>query len=214
MELPGLIDSHVHANSASMHEFDHPIPEMETIADVLAYVKSRTEAVPEGGWIIVRQVFITRLKEPRYPTRAELDAVAPKHPVMFSPGPDAMLNSLALKESGIDKDFQVTGAGQIEKDPATGELTGMLRSCGRYVKSKPSGKTASPEERLKRLTELFHDYNSVGLTTVADRNANKDDIARYQQLREQDELSVRMMVSHGVDGSGKVSAVQETIREI
>src|SRR4051794_1332249 len=33
--LPGLIDSHVHPTSACMHEFDHPIPEMETIQDVL-----------------------------------------------------------------------------------------------------------------------------------------------------------------------------------
>lgn len=214
MVLPGLIDSHVHANSASLHEFDHPIPAMETIADVLAYIKSRTAAVPAGSWIVVRQVFITRLREPRYPTRAELDEVAPRHPVVFSTGPDSMLNSLALKESGIDKDFQVIGAGQIEKDPATGELTGMLRSCGRYVKSKPSNKTPTNEDRLERLKELFRDYNSVGLTTVADRNASSDDIGRYHQLREQDGLSVRMMVSHAVNGSGKVAAVQEKIREI
>lgn len=214
MVLPGLIDSHVHANGASMHEFDHEIPSMETIADVLAYVKSRTQVVPEGSWIVVRQIFITRLREPRYPTRAELDAVAPKHPVVFSTGPDSMLNSLALKESGIDKDFQVTGAGQIEKDPTTGELTGMLRSCGRYVKSKSSSKSATTEQRLARLQELFHDYNSVGLTTVCDRNASESDMARYQQLREQGNLSVRLMMSRAVNGSGKVAAVQETIREI
>jgi predicted amidohydrolase YtcJ len=212
--LPGLIDSHVHANGASMHEFDHEIPSMETIADVLAYVKARTEALPAGTWIVVRQIFITRLREPRYPTRAELDAVAPQHPVVFSTGPDSMLNSLALKESGIDKDFKVTGAGQIEKDPTTGELTGMLRSCGRYVKSKSSGKSATTEQRLARLQELFHDYNAVGLTTVCDRNAGESDIARYQQLREQGNLSVRMMMSRAVNGSGKVSAVQETIRQI
>ena len=40
--LPGLIDSHVHPGSASMHEFDHPIPVMESIADVLAYVPTKT----------------------------------------------------------------------------------------------------------------------------------------------------------------------------
>ena len=52
-----------------MHEFDHPVPDMETIADVLAYIKSRAAALPEGSWISVRQIFITRLKEQRYPTR-------------------------------------------------------------------------------------------------------------------------------------------------
>src|SRR5436853_2257997 len=84
--LPGLIDSHTHPTGAAMHEFDHPVPDMETIADVLAYIKSRAAALPEGSWISVRQIFITRLKEQRYPTRAELDEVAPNHPVDFSRG--------------------------------------------------------------------------------------------------------------------------------
>ena len=50
---------------------------------------------------------ITRLKEQRYPTRQELDRVAPKNPVVFATGPDASLNTMALKLSGIDKNFQV-----------------------------------------------------------------------------------------------------------
>src|SRR5205085_9184550 len=90
--LPGLIDSHVHPGGAAMTEFDHPIPDMETVQDVLDYVKGRARALPEGAWIQVRQVFITRLREPRYPTKAELDAAAPKHPVVFSTGPDATAN--------------------------------------------------------------------------------------------------------------------------
>jgi len=71
--LPGLIDSHVHPTNACMEEFDHPIPVMETIADVLAYIKGRAKALAKDEWIEVRQVFITRLREQRYPTRQELD---------------------------------------------------------------------------------------------------------------------------------------------
>ena len=177
--LPGLIDSHVHPTGAAMHEFDHPIPDMETIADVLAYIRSRAAALPEGSWISVSQVFITRLREQRYPTKSELDEAAPKNPVVFSTGPDAMCNSLALKESGIDKDFQVTGSGYIEKDPKTGEPTGLLRSCTRYVKSKSSSKSASTDEKLARLEKLFRDYNAVGLTTVSDRNSSSGAIEQY-----------------------------------
>ena len=39
MVVPGLLDSHSHPTGAAMTEFDHPIPEMETIADVLATSK-------------------------------------------------------------------------------------------------------------------------------------------------------------------------------
>jgi predicted amidohydrolase YtcJ len=211
--LPGLIDSHVHPGSAAMHEFSHPIPEMETIEDVLAYIKSRAEAQEPGTWINVSQIFITRLREPRYPTKAELDAIAPKNPVVFATGPDAMLNSLALAESGIDKDFKVTGTGHLEKD-ANGEPTGLLRSCSRYIKSKSSGKSATAKDRLDRLELLFKDYNSVGLTTVADRHAGFDDVARYQQLKADGRLSVRVRASVGVDNSGSIEATTEKLKEI
>ena len=101
-----------------------------------------------GKWVVVRQVFITRLKEQRYPTRDELDRAAPENPVLFSTGPDASLNSLALKLSGIDKDFKPEGPGKVEKDPRTGEPTGILRNLTRYVKVDRR-RSASPPSRTR-----------------------------------------------------------------
>src|SRR5262249_46003455 len=186
--IPGLIDSHTHPTGAAMTEFDHPIPVMESIADVLDYIRNRAKVVPEGQWIGLSQVFITRLREQRYPTRQELDEAAPKHPVVFSTGPDAALNTLALKLSKIDKDFKVSdgGPGYAEKDPKTGEPTGILRSCTRYVKSRSTdpksddsrftGREGTELDRTERLLQLFSDYNSVGITAIADRNASPGDI--------------------------------------
>jgi predicted amidohydrolase YtcJ len=214
--LPGLIDSHVHPNGACMHEFDHPIPEMESIEDVLNYIKGRAQVVPEGNWIEVHQVFITRLKEQRYPTKDELDRVAPKHPVLFATGPDASVNSLALKLSKIDKDFKVTdgGYGHAEKDPKTGEPTGILRSCTRYVKAQSNGRKATDLDRTERLLALFKDYNSVGITAISDRNASPSDIERYRKIREQEKLNVRIGVSHAVGTIGDVAAVQAKIKKV
>src|SRR5262249_37950184 len=95
--IPGLIDSHVHPTDASMTEFDHAIPEMESIRDVLDYIRARAAALGPGRWIQVSQIFITRLREQRYPSRAELDEAAPRNPVVFATGPDASLNTLALR---------------------------------------------------------------------------------------------------------------------
>jgi predicted amidohydrolase YtcJ len=215
MVLPGLIDSHVHPGAA-MTEFDHPIPQMETIDDVLRYVRSRAQMLGPGKWIEVRQVFITRLKERRYPTRSELDQAAPENPVLFATGPDASLNSLALKLSGIDKDFKVTdgGSGFAEKDPGTGEPTGILRNCTRYVKVQSSGKTAQEEDYYKRTLELFRDYNSVGLTTVADRSANVASLARYQRMLERGDLPVRLAISQNIETLGPLAEIQERIRAV
>jgi predicted amidohydrolase YtcJ len=214
MVLPGLIDSHTHPTGAAMYEFDHPIPEMESITDVLDYIRSRVEVLEDGQWINVSQVFITRLREQRYPTRQELDEAAPNNPVAFRTGPDAALNSLALQLSGIDKDFQAVGSGQVERDPQTGEPTGILRGCTRYIKSSSPPDKATETDRLEQLEKLFADYNASGLTAVADRNAGGGAIRQYQKLREEGRLTVRMMMSHALDADSKLESVIENIRQI
>jgi predicted amidohydrolase YtcJ/ketosteroid isomerase-like protein len=214
--LPGLIDSHVHPSDAAIFEFDHPVPAMESIGDVLAYVKARAAALGPGKWVEVHQVFITRLREQRYPTRAELDEAAPQNPVLFATGPDASLNSLALRLSGIGKDFKVTdgGPGYAEKDATTGAPTGILRGCTRYVKTEPTGKKPTEEDRYRRTLELFRDYNAAGLTSVCDRAAEPDAIARYAKMRDDGELTVRLSVSQHVATIGSLDDIRTRIRQI
>lgn len=214
--VPGLIDSHMHPTGASMTEYDHPIPDMESIADVLAHVRERATVVKEGEWISLSQIFITRLKEQRYPTRQELDEAAPHHPVSFRTGPDCALNSLALKLAGIDRNFQLPEgvAGKVEKDPATGEPTGILRNMNGRIKVKAESKTPTEAERNERLRALFADYNSVGLTTIADRDASFDAIERYRGLRDRGELTVRVRCSQGVGTAGPIEKIEQQIASI
>ncbi|MGQ9576736.1 MAG: amidohydrolase [Thermoguttaceae bacterium] len=211
--LPGLIDSHTHPVSAAMFEFDHPVPEMESVGDVLEYVRSRATALGEGKWIFVSQVFVTRLRERRFPTRAELDEAAPRNPVVFRTGPDASLNSLALELSGIDKDFRITdgGPGSVERDPATGQPTGILRNCSRFIKYVSSAKTPTPQDRYQRLKALLAAYNSVGITSFSDRDAGQDNIALYEQLRQRGELTCRVFVNYAVNAQSPWEKIEAAI---
>jgi predicted amidohydrolase YtcJ len=214
--IPGLIDSHVHPWDACMTEFDHPIPEMDSIKDVLDYIRGRAAVLAPGEWIEVHQVFITRLREQRYPTRAELDEAAPKNPVLFATGPDASLNTLAMNLSKIDRDFKVAdgGGGFAEKDPATGEPTGILRNCTRYVHTTATGRQATELDRIERLLQLFKDYRAVGLTAIADRNASGGQVERYRQLHEKGKLPLRVAISQSLDTGGDLEQVQKNIRAI
>jgi predicted amidohydrolase YtcJ len=132
--LPGLMDTHVHSTDAAMYEFDHTVPDMETIADVLKYIRGRAAVTKPGEWITLTQVFITRLKDQRFPTKAEQDEAAPHNPVYFGTGPDAAVNSLALKLSGIDKNFKITDG-----------KPGKIRFSGQYEPRDPH-----PHERHHR----------------------------------------------------------------
>ena len=213
--LPGLMDSHVHPGAA-MTEFDHEIPTMETIADVLAYIATRVKASQPGKLILVRQIFITRLEEKRYPTRAELDHIAPNNPVVFSTGPDSMLNSLALKLGGYSRDFKVPAdsAGKMEIDPATGEPTGLLRSLSHNVKAPTSAKSPTADDTYRRTVELFRDYNAVGLTTVADRDSSLKSVENYEEMLAKGDLTVRMRASPGIPSMSLWPACEKAIDEV
>jgi len=216
MILPGLFDSHTHPVGAAMIEFDHPIPDMEMVQDVLNYFKGRANVLEDGQWIVLQQVFITRLREQRYPTRAELDQAAPKNPAVFRTGPDASVNTMALKLSGIDKDFRVTdgGPGYIEKDPKTGEPTGILRSCTRYLKIVESGRKATDRDRYERVLSLFKDYSSVGITGICDGDVEQEDLDLYQQMLKKGELPLRISAQYHVDTIGPLEQIQESIRKV
>jgi len=214
--LPGFIDSHAHPCGACMTEFDHPIPQMDSIEDVLSYFRKRADALEDGEWIIVQQVFITRLREQRYPTREELDRAAPNNPAVFRTGPDASLNSLALRLSNIDENFRITdgGPGYIEKDSKTGEPTGILRSCNRYIKSRSSGTKPTEKDRYQRLLELFKNYNSVGITGICDGAASESNLRLYQKMLNKNNLTVRVSAQFHIDTIGDIDEVQQKIRKV
>ena len=215
--LPGLIDSHVHAIDASLLEFDHPVPDIQTIADVLQHVRERAAVVPAGDWIVLEQIFITRLREQRYPTRAELDAAAPHHPVAFRTGPDASVNSLALARSGIPDQLKPgtsePGAGRVERD-AAGRATGILRTARHLLKIEQQTVKPTTVERDTRLLQLLQDYNRVGITSAIDRAVSDEEIEQYRRVRDAGNLTVRMRLSYHLDTDRKLDAVKDDIRRV
>lgn len=201
--LPGLYDSHVHPTGAATSELISPLPALRSLKDVFAYIKKLAAVTPEGEWIVLRYAFPTRLDEARFPTKAELDEAAPKHPVLYHAGPAGLVNSLGLKISGITKDTPNPPAGMVVKDPVTGEPTGMLRNAYRVLKGVPGESSkVTPAARREAVKKLFRLYNEQGLTSVADRNAGRDALDLYLDLQKSGELTVRVNVARSFDPSG------------
>src|SRR5262245_61501673 len=166
MVLPGLMDSHSHPVGAALSEWKGPQPDPRSIKEVLAYFRKQAEKTPEGEWIVLRYAFPTRLDDARFPTKAELDDAAPRHPVLYHAGPAGLVNSLALKVSGITKDTPNPPAGEVVKDAETGEPTGMIRNAYGVLKGVPSESAAAkPADRQAAVKKLFALYNGRGLTS-------------------------------------------------
>jgi predicted amidohydrolase YtcJ len=159
-------------------------------------------------------VFITRLREQRYPRRSELDKAAPKHPVAFRTGPDASLNSMALSMSGIDMNFQAPKGEpcRAERD-RTGKPTGILRNCVRYIRSGPEGKPPTFADRLARLHDRLADCNAVGITSIVDGNSDQEGLELYRTLLAKHALSCRTLMAFGVDTQAPMERIQAGIRD-
>ena len=90
---------------------------------------------------------------------------------------------MALSMSGIDAKFKVPDGEpcRVERD-ASGQPTGILRNCGRYIRSGSGGSSPTDADRLARLRELLADYNSVGITSIVDANADQSGLELYRTL--------------------------------
>jgi predicted amidohydrolase YtcJ len=206
--LPGLYDSHVHPLGAALSEASGPMPVLRSVEEVLAHVRKKVAETPEGRWIVIRFAFPTRLKEARFPTRAELDAAAPRHPVLYHAGPAGVCNTAALLASGVTKETPDPPAGRIVRDPATGEPTGMLRNAYGVLKGVPSeGSDLTAAQKGEAVRKLFRAYNSFGLTSVGDRNASREALDLYYALKEAGELTVRVNVARSFDPTGAREAI-------
>ncbi|VTT99179.1 amidohydrolase : Putative TIM-barrel fold metal-dependent hydrolase OS=Singulisphaera acidiphila (strain ATCC BAA-1392 / DSM 18658 / VKM B-2454 / MOB10) GN=Sinac_6486 PE=4 SV=1: Amidohydro_3 [Gemmataceae bacterium] len=213
--LPGLYDSHVHPVGAALSEVGDPVPLLRSIPEVLEYITKRAADTPEGQWIVIRYAFPTRLKEARFPTKAELDVAAPKHPVLYHAGPAGVTNTMGLKVSGVTKDTKNPGTGVVVKDPVTGEPTGMLRSAYGVLKGVPSGgENVSPEKKRAAVRKLFSLYNEHGITSVSDRNAGRGDLDLYLALKEANELTVRVNVARGFSPGGTREEIAKRLDDL
>jgi hypothetical protein len=214
--MPGLYDSHVHPLGAATSERDHAIPAYRSLADIKRYIADRAKIQPKGTWIIVRYAFPTRLDESRFPTRAELDEIAPDHPVLHQAGPAGMVNTKALEISGVNKNTVDPSAGKVVRDPKTSEPTGMIRNAYSVLKGMPSFTSADdgPSDR-SRLKELFRRYNARGITSIGDRSASNAAIGIYRDLRDKGELTVRVNATRLLDSpSGDRKALAKALQTL
>ena len=113
------------------------MPLLRSLEDVFAHIREEGKTSPEGEWIVLRFAFPTRLKEARFPTKAELDAAAPNIRCSTTPGRPAWSTAWPSRSRSITKDTHNPPNGVIVKDPSTGEPTGMLRNAYGVLKGRP-----------------------------------------------------------------------------
>ncbi|NND06421.1 MAG: amidohydrolase [Saprospiraceae bacterium] len=187
--IPGIIEGHVHPIGASTSEHFEKIPDLKSIEDLLKWIQHQAQIKNSGDWIIHPKFFATRLLDMRQPSMVELDAVAPDHPVFLNGSYGGMVNTRALRISGISSSIDHPG---FIKDSISGDLTGMIRRSAFNLLSLPPKKELSNEQQLKDLEKLLHHYNSVGITSICAGSGSTKDLQMFQSLRDKSILTARI----------------------
>ena len=131
--LPGFQDAHVHVPFAGLNLLRVWLNDANTPDEYLRLVAEHVAADPGDGWITGGGWSMTAFPSGS-PHKSALDAVAPDRPVflMNRDVHGAWLNSVALQMAGITADSPDPADGRIERDPQTGEPTGMLHEGAAY----------------------------------------------------------------------------------
>ncbi|WKX68980.1 amidohydrolase [Streptomyces sp. XD-27] len=175
--LPGINDSHLHGCAFGIGmpplSLDVSHPAVRSIADVAEAVRDAAAHTPAGEWISGHGWDPGYLAEcvadpSRLPTRHDLDAVSPDHPVLlysFS-GHATWVNSAALARAGVDRDA-VDAYGPLIVTDAAGEPTGLLQEGAQDLvhRALPA---LSPQVRAEAIKSTLATLARVGVTSYTE----------------------------------------------
>jgi predicted amidohydrolase YtcJ len=198
--LPGLIDSHLHLLTLGLNSFAVDLSRTASIADVLAALGDRVAGTPAGEWAVSSSRWHeSQLREGRFPTRSELDAVAPSHPVLLRRGGhNVVANSAALTSAGIEDGTPDPPGGTYVRD-ANGALTGQVIGApafGRLVRLLPE-----PDEQrlIEAIAVASRQLLAAGITGVIEPGLSRDEIAAYRRAYREGALAVRAVLMPRLD---------------
>jgi len=209
--IPGLVDAHAHLDREGLKLIYPSLARCRSIADIQQLIRRLAAGRKPGEWIVTMPIGSppfyqdapSGLAEGRWPTRAELDAAAPEHPVYVRgiwgywnrPPVYSVANSRALTLAGITGETAAPSGVDILKD-AAGQPTGvfvernaiqvleftLMRAAPRFA----------PAERLRALRESQRRYAARGVTAVYEGHGIAPEVlATYRESHARGELTLR-----------------------
>jgi len=189
--LPGLCDAHIHFTYYALSLQQIQIFEVPTLDELLQRVAAKAAVTPPGQWLTGWGWNQTLWPEPRFPTRHDLDQIAPHHPVLLreKSGHSAVVNSLALRLAGLDAKTPNPAGGEIVRD-ANGALTGMLfedPAIALVTSHIPAATEAEIDAAVLAAQANAHRF---GLVAFHDLDG-KQGFGAFQRLRNRGQLRLR-----------------------
>jgi predicted amidohydrolase YtcJ len=204
--LPGLTDAHIHLFAIAHARLQVPVTPRDaaSIDAVLKLLVARAQKIPAAQWVYGAGLDENGLAEHRLPTRAEIDAAIPHHPVMIRRfcGHVAVANSAALKFFNIDDASVDPEGGAFGRDDA-GRLDGSAtESAAEFM-----FRAAPPMQRgdlIEVLRATVDDSTKLGLVAAVEAAVGftvgfDDEFSIWNELRNGAPLPMRLGFMNQLD---------------
>lgn len=199
--LPAFTDCHLHFLGYALKASKLSLEEQLSLEECLARVEEYVQNTDPGAWVRGWGWSDSTWPAGAVSWRQLIDRVAPEHPVVLTKrdGHVIWVNSEALRRAGLDEDTPEPPGGVIERDPETGQITGILKEEAMHLvcDAIPS---FSPEERQAALRRAVARAQTLGITGIHDCGSwqsvkgASESFSDYQQMIGRDELGVRVFM--------------------
>jgi predicted amidohydrolase YtcJ len=198
--LPGFIDPHLHLFAWASRFCGVDLSTARSLPDIQTRLRRRAAQGSSDEWVRGYGYDEFFLAEKRHPTRDDLDAVSPTRPLLLRhrTGHAAVLNSAALSRAGINADFTPPAGGHVERDPRTGEPTGVVYELEEFLRGVLPPLPA--DEFSSAVTRAHTELLRHGVTSFHDAGAGNslDDVTLFRRFAEEKTLTARATVMVGI----------------
>jgi len=191
---PGFVDAHHHFCFSATWGDLPPLRSLRSLDQILASVTAQATRIPAGEWIVLFGWDESQLAGGRGPTRFELDAAAPAHPVLlvhFSYH-QGVLNSLGLQRTGL-LDRSPDPPGGLRGRTPGGELDGHVHErCFGHAEGIARRSLAARDRDAWFATANRYQERvlATGITHVCDAAVPPEMEALYREWQKRGELHV------------------------
>lgn len=162
-------EAHAHIASFGQSLVMPSLASCASVGECLDAVARAAAALSPGAFLRLHSARIESWDDPRWPTLAELDAAAPRHPcvIMSFDHHAAAANSAALKAAGLTAGQRVEPNGLVLADRATGHASGLLLEQAAY-RAWEAAPEPTPAEWRGMVLAALHALAGFGFTHVHD----------------------------------------------
>ncbi len=191
--IPGFIDAHSHPAEAGLMHLRMVDCDLRSISAIQAALRERAAKTPPGEWVLGFKYDDTKTEEGRPLTVADLDAAVPDHPVHVEHrgGHTTYSNSLAFRKAGIDEKTPDPPGGKIDRDPATGKLTGRVAESGNALFDKAIPQNFTRDDHREGVKLISKMLARTGITSATEAQGSPTDLRAYQDAYESGDLLYR-----------------------